>query len=148
MVLHWLPRREAVEFVNMHHRHLKAPAGAIISLGAYVSGELVGVVMLGRPSSRKLHDREVIQVTRLATNGRRNVCSYLLARAKRAAMALGFLRILTYTLESESGASLRGAGWEQTGQTKDEQWARPSRARRDNGLRGRRRRWQAQCEGA
>lgn len=41
--------REAVAFVNGTHRHHKSPQGWRFGIGAVKSGELVGVVMVGRP---------------------------------------------------------------------------------------------------
>jgi hypothetical protein len=35
----------------------------------------------------------------------------LYARCWQAAKALGWKKIITYTLQSETGASLKGAGW-------------------------------------
>ncbi len=50
-------------------------------------------------------------MTRLVTNGHRNACSFLYARAARAAEAMGARSIQTFTREAEGGASLRAAGW-------------------------------------
>ncbi len=41
----------------------------------------------------------------------KNVCSFLYGAAARAAAAMGYNRIITYTLDSENGASLRASGW-------------------------------------
>ena len=53
----------------------------------------------------------VNELTRLCTNGAKNACSFLYGAAARAAAAMGYKRIITYTLESENGASLRASGW-------------------------------------
>ena len=45
------------------------------------------------------------------TDGTPNANSCLYGAAWRAAQALGYRRLITYTQEGESGASLRGAGW-------------------------------------
>ena len=57
--------------------------------------------------------------------------SFLFGKAARAALALGFRRIGTYTLARESGTSLRAAGWTLLGQTKGGSWSRPGRERTD-----------------
>lgn len=55
--------------------------------------------------------------------------SALYGAAWRAAKALGWRRLITYTLTSESGASLRGAGWRVIGERKARSWADASKAR-------------------
>ena len=71
------------------------------------------------------------EVTRLATNGSRNACSMLYQAAWRACRAMGYRRLITYTLPEEGGASLRGAGWKLIGQAGGGSWSRPSRPRID-----------------
>ena len=94
---------------------------------------LVGVAVAGLPSARALCDGETIEVTRLCTTGERNAASMLYGAILRAAKALGYRRAFTYTLQSESGASLRASGW-----TKDAEldrahtWDRPNRSRENS----------------
>ena len=83
----------------------------IVFNGCEADGELVGVIIAGRPVSRYLDDGFTLEVTRLCTNGEKNACSFLYGAAARAAAAMGYKRIITYTLESENGASLRASGW-------------------------------------
>ena len=96
---------------RQHHRHHKPVAGHKFSIGCEADGELVGVIIAGRPVSRYLDDGFTLEVTRLCTNGAKNACSFLYGAAARAAAAMGYKRIITYTLESENGASLRASGW-------------------------------------
>lgn len=103
--------RDANEYVRKHHRHHKPVAGHKFSIGCEADGELVGVIIAGRPVSRYLDDGFTLEVTRLCTNGEKNACSFLYGAAARAAAAMGYKRIITYTLESENGASLRASGW-------------------------------------
>ena len=103
--------RDANEYVRQHHRHHKPVAGHKFSIGCEADGELVGVIIAGRPVSRYLDDGFTLEVTRLCTNGAKNACSFLYGAAARAAAAMGYKRIITYTLESENGASLRASGW-------------------------------------
>jgi hypothetical protein len=56
---------------------------------------------------------------------------FLLGAARRAAQALGYRRLLTYTLPEEGGASLRAAGWVPAGRTAGGSWSHPSRRRTD-----------------
>ena len=101
-------------FVNRWHRHHPPTVGHRFSLGAFVDDTLVGVAVCGRPVSRHLHSLTVIEVNRLCTDGTPNACSKLYAACARAAQAMGYQRIITYTLPSEGGASLRALGWTPT----------------------------------
>lgn len=122
---------EAKAFVAEHHRHHRPPVGHIFSLGAYEGDRLCGVVIVGRPVARHRDDGFTAEVTRLCTDGTRDACSFLYGCAAKAAMALGFQRIGTYTLARESGASLRGAGWIAIAEVKGRSWNCPSRPRTD-----------------
>lgn len=94
-------------------------------------GRLVGVSIIGRPIARHLDDRLTIEITRLATDGTLNVPSFLIGAAARAAFARGFRRVVTYTLLSESGASLRAVGFRVVAEVKGRSWSCPSRRRSD-----------------
>lgn len=100
--------RDANEYVRKYHRHHKPVAGHKFSIGCEADGELVGVIIAGRPVSRYLDDGFTLEVTRLCTNGEKNACSFLYGAAARAAAAMGYKRIITYTLESENGAKPSG----------------------------------------
>ena len=87
---------------------------------------------VGRPVSRILDDGWNLEVNRVATDGCKNACSALYGAAWRAARALGYRRLLTYTLPSEGGASLRGAGWSIVGETSNPRgWSCQTRPRVD-----------------
>jgi hypothetical protein len=126
-----LTRDEAKAYIQLHHRHHTFPAGYKFAIGAEKNGELVGVVLVGRPTARMLQAAEPLraEVTRLCTAGERNVCSFLYAAARRAAFAMGFTRIITYILVSEPGTSLKASGWTFVRVTKGGKWDRPSRRR-------------------
>lgn len=102
--------KRANEFVTEHHRHNKKVPGHKWSLGLEHEGKLVGVAIIGRPVARKADDGLTLEVTRLATDGTKNACSKLYARAKRIVQLFGYERLITYTLTEESGASLRAIG--------------------------------------
>jgi len=78
--------REAVAYVDLHH------------------------------VARSYDDGRTLEVNRTCTDGTPNANSALYGAAWRAARALGYLRLITYTQEGESGASLRGAGWRIVGE--------------------------------
>lgn len=121
--------REANAFVRAHHRHHTPARGCVCCIGAAVGEELVGVVIVGRPVSRVRDDNRTAEITRLCTTGHPNAPSFLLGRAARAAFAIGFTRIGTYTLPAEGGGSLRAAGWKLISQTRGGEWTTPSRPR-------------------
>jgi hypothetical protein len=106
-----LNREEANAFVAEHHRHHRPMPGAKFQLGVEDEGKLVGVAMVGRPVARNFDDGLTLEVNRTCTDGTKNVNSMLYGAAWRAAKALGYRRLITYTQAGESGASLRGAGW-------------------------------------
>lgn len=121
--------REANAFVSKLHRHHKATQGHKFSIAAHDGNGLVGVVIVGRPVARMNDNGTTAEVTRLCTNGARNACSILYGAAARAAFAMGYMRIITYTMPEEGGASLRASGWAFVGEAGGGDWSRPSRAR-------------------
>lgn len=108
---------DANAFVVQHHRHNKKVQGHKFSIGATIDGALVGVAIVGRPVARKLDDGSTVEVTRLCVldDAPKGACSFLYRAAWRAWAALGGKRLITYILESESGSSLRGAGFRVVG---------------------------------
>lgn len=123
--------REARAFVAAHHRHHRAPQGGLFAIGCSDGEKIVGVAIVGKPVARMLVDDFTAEVTRLCATGEKNVCSMLYAAAWRAARALGYRRLVTYTLPEEGGASLKAAGWRCVGQSGGGSWSRPSRPRVD-----------------
>ena len=101
---------EANAFVARCHRHHKPVVGHKFSIGCMADGRLVGVAIVGQPVSRYLDNGLTLEVNRLCTDGTKNACSFLYAAAWRAARAMGYRKIVTYILDTESGASLRAAG--------------------------------------
>ena len=126
-------RRFLVESWQSHGlRSLSRSGWRHDALAVERAGEIVGVAIVGRPVARGLQDGRTAEVTRVCVlDGARNACSMLYGAAWRAARALGYLRLVTYTLPEESGASLRGAGWRLLGQAGGGSWSRPTRPRED-----------------
>lgn len=123
--------REANAFVAQHHRHHGPSRGCRFCLGLS-DGELIrGVAIVGRPVARGLQDGWTAEVTRLCTDGVKNGCSKLYAAAGRAARALGYRRLVTYTLDTESGASLKASNWDLVTATRGGSWSRERRPRVD-----------------
>lgn len=121
---------EACDFVGAWHRHHRPPIGHKFSIGVAEDQTLVGVAMVGRPVARHYDDGLTLEVNRTATDGSRNANSMLYGAAWRAAKALGYGRLITYTQEGESGSSLRAAGWSVVAQRPSRSgWDAPSRPR-------------------
>lgn len=114
--------KEANEFVAEYHRHHKPVVGHKYSLGCYKDGNLVGVVITGRPVSRHLDDGMTLEVTRLCTDGTKNACSFLYGAAARVGKEMGYHKIITYILQSEPGTSLKASGWTCEGEAGGLQW--------------------------
>jgi len=107
-----LTLREANAFVTKYHRHHGAVVGHRFSIGVIdPENVLHGVAAIGRPVSRHVDQYRVCEITRLCSDGIPNVCSKLYGAVKRIAREMGFECCITYTLASETGASLRAAGW-------------------------------------
>lgn len=99
-------------FVRLHHRHNNPVPVARFSLGAIdETGLLRGVVIVNNPIVPQLMDGWTLEVLRLATDGCPNACSFLYGAARATTFTLGYKKLITYTLQTESGSSLRGAGW-------------------------------------
>lgn len=143
LLLDWNPQivpikwSDAKAFVREHHRHCKPPAGWRFGAGIRNGHTLIGVVMVGRPVARKLDRTKVVEVNRLcirtdiATGLAWNACSMGYGWAAREAKKRGFERVITYTLDSEAGTTLKAAGWTPEAVTRGGSWNRPSRARTD-----------------
>lgn len=139
--------RGAQAFVSAHHRHNAAPRGARYALEALFEGRVVGVVIVGRPVSRMLDDGATCEVLRccVRADAPRNTPSYLYGAARRVWQSWGGQKVITYTLASEPGDSLRGAGFVAVAKTKREPkgWGRKGRGRIVSALDGQQKvRWQ------
>ena len=124
--------KESNVFVARHHRHHKPVVGHKFSLAVADETEKVrGIAIVGRPVSRMEDNGWTLEVTRVATDGCDNACSALYGAARRATWALGYKRLVTRILNSETGTSLRGAGWKCLGESGGGTWSRKNRPRVD-----------------
>ncbi len=126
--------REANEFVARHHRHNLPAVGCKFALGAEHDGTLVGVAIAGRPVARRLDDGKTLEILRVCTDGTPNACSFLYSRCARIARLMGYQRVITYTLESEGGASLRAVGAKPTGPLLSHEWGNSARPRKSQAV--------------
>lgn len=143
-----IPQADAKAFVRKHHRHCPPPAGWRWGHAVYNGSTLIAVAMVGRPVARKLDHTKVVEVNRLCVDPTLdselvwNACSMLYAAAAKEAKRRGFERIVTYTLESETGGTLVAAGWTPTVKTKGGSWSRKGRQRTDKTSTCKKQRWE------
>lgn len=123
--------RDACAFISKHHRHHKPPQGMKFAVSVYKDDQLAGVAIVGRPVARKLDNGLVAEVVRCCTDGTRNAPTKLYAAAWQAARAMGYTKLITYTLEDEPGTSLKAGGWKREYVTRGKSWNVPTRARVD-----------------
>ncbi|WFR59169.1 hypothetical protein QA584_08810 [Anaerocolumna sp. AGMB13025] len=107
----YIELKAANAYVMEHHRHHKAVRGHRFSLACYENGRLCGVAIVGRPRSRRIDQHMTVEVLRLCTDGTKNACSKLYGACRRAAVALGYDRLITYILDGENGKSLLASGF-------------------------------------
>lgn len=128
--------REANAFVKNFHRHNKPVQGHKFCIGAMYNSTLVGVGVVGRPVSATLQDGVTAEVTRVCVvdHAPKNTCSFLYGRCWRIWQQMGGKRMVTYTLQTEPGSSLRGSGWKIMGETKPhDEWQK--KTKRDGKIR-------------
>lgn len=137
-----ISQANARKWVNETHRHLSYPQGDLYRIALHVDGQLVGVGVAGRPA-RKLQDGRTVDILRIASIAEieLNACSRLYGAIRRAGLALGYQRFITYTLEHEPGTSLRAAGFMHDGTTPGGEWSVPSRLRAPVEQSGPKHRW-------
>lgn len=134
---------EASRFVRLYHRHHLPSVGWKFGIAVNDGEKVVGVVTVGRPVARHFDNGWTLEVTRCCTTGEKNAPSMLYGAAWRAAKALGYRRLITYTLKEEPGTSLFAAGWKVVGQTQGGSWDTPSRPRVDKAPIGIKTLWEA-----
>lgn len=124
--------KEAAAFTTEHHRHNVGAKGHKFSIGLKDGDNLIGVATVGRPISRIVDDGATAEITRVCVlENNRNANSMLYGAACRACKAMGYKSVITYTLKTESGASVKAAGFKFDGdvQIHKEGWNMPNRKR-------------------
>lgn len=117
--------KDANEFVEKHHRHNRKVVTHKVSIGLEKDGELIGVGIAGIPIARLLNDGKTLELRRICVKpGHPNACSKLMSRMKQIGQLMGYERIITYTLQKESGVSLRAVGARCVANVKPGNWKR------------------------
>lgn len=114
--------KEASAYVAEHHRHNIPPVGGKFSVACYDNNRLCGVAICGQPIARKIDDGSTLEIYRVCTDGTHNACSKLYGACTRIAWDMGYSRLITYTLESETGASLKAANFVCEGVAGGKEW--------------------------
>jgi len=118
--------RAANDFVAEHHRHNGRTArnGGKFAVLALYGSETVGVAIVGNPLSATFMDKakyghtaEVLRVCTLPSSPKGTV-SFLYGACWRIWREMGGQRLITYTLQDETGASMRGAGWKRVAEVR------------------------------
>ena len=135
---------EACEFISKHHSHHLPPQGWKFGVAVNDGDKVVGVVTIGRPVARGLDNGWTLEVTRNCTDGTKNAASMLYGAAWRATKAMGYKRLVSYTLKEEKGTSLIAANWKIIGETKGGSWSCKSRPRIDKHPINQKLLWEAQ----
>jgi hypothetical protein len=121
--------RDANAYVRENHRHNLPTNGHKFSIACYDDGRLCGVAIAGQPVARKLDDGLTIEIRRVCTDGTYNACSILYGACSRVAKDMGYKRVVTYTLQSEPGTSLKASGFQNDGDAGGGSWSSKSRPR-------------------
>lgn len=121
--------KSACEYVKQYHRHNIPPVGGKFAVSCCEGDRLCGVAICGRPTARKLDDGETLEIYRNCTDGTHNACSKLYGACVRIARDMGYKKVITYTLESENGASLKASNFTYAGMAGGLEWT--GKRRRD-----------------
>lgn len=123
----------ANEYTKQHHRNHGPVTGHKFSAACCSNADIVGVGIAGRPVARGFDNGYTLEILRIATDStEKNVCSMLYRALANAGKALGYKRIITYTLNSESAISVRAAGFVFSHVTDGGNWNSVNRPRKDS----------------
>lgn len=101
----------AKQYIKEHHRHNIPPTGGKFAVACYDGERLCGVAICGRPTARRSDNGVTLEIYRNCTDGTKNACSKLYGACLRIAKDMGYKRVITYTLDSENGASLKASNF-------------------------------------
>lgn len=140
-----ITKNDARAFIERHHSHHNAPIQAIMWAAVEFKDQVVCVGCLERPKARvTASSTKTVEITRVASDGSaKNAASKCIAHISRAALALGYTRLISFTLLGEAGTSYRAAGWRVTGLTPPRKgWSSSGRPRARAQQKGAKVRWE------
>lgn len=114
--------KAANEYVKQYHRHNIPTVGGKFAVSVYDGDTLHGVAICGRPTARNSDNGLTLEIYRCCTDGTYNACSMLYGACCRVGRDMGYKKIITYTLGTESGASLKASGFACEGEAGGKQW--------------------------
>lgn len=126
-----LTLKEANAFVKEHHRHSAPTVGGRFAFGVKEGEQLVGVAICGRPVARLLDDKKTLEILRVCTDGTKNANSFLYDKCRKIAGLMGYEKVITYTLEKESGSSLKAIGATAEQSSRPHGWHSTARTRQN-----------------
>ena len=128
-----LTLKESNDFVTAHHSHNKKVQGYKFAIGALFKNKLVGVAIAGRPVSATLDNKKTIELLRscVLDDAPKNTNSFLYGRVWRIAVAMGYEKMVTYTLMKEQGSACKAIGMKIVGQTRDSSKAWAAKKKQD-----------------
>ena len=107
--------KSANEFVKQYHRHNLPTVGCKFAIACYDNNRLCGVAICGRPTARNTDDGRTLEIYRNCTDGTYNACSKLYGACIRVSKEMGYEKVITYTLDSENGASVLASNFSYDG---------------------------------
>lgn len=117
-------KEKAGEFITaLHRHHLPLDFGSYSLAVCDPVGRVHGVCIVGRTTTQHIDDGWTLEVRRVCTDGHPNACSALYAASWKFVHALGYRRLISYTLPEEGGASLRAIGWHRVDNVGGNSWA-------------------------
>ena len=114
--------KQANKFVEQYHRHNIPTVGGKFAVACYDGERLCGVAICGRPTARKSADGFTLEIYRNCTDGTKNACSKLYGACLRITKDMGYRRVITYTVASEHGSSLKASNFIQEGEAGGLAW--------------------------
>lgn len=142
-----LTLRIANDFVEAHHRHSSRTSndGGKFAIGLEFEGRLIGVAIVGRPVARMLQQEGTAELLRccVSADAPTGAGKSLNARCKRIWQLMGGTKLVTYTLATEKGGSLSGAGFTRQAKVKGRCWNGGKRSDREIAMRPKDR-WEAE----
>lgn len=97
--------KEACDFIWQYLNQQVPEQGWKFGIAVNDGEKIVGVITVGKPVARFKDDGWTLEVTHCCTDGTKNVRYKLYESALKATKAMGYKRLITYTLISESGVA-------------------------------------------